>query len=109
MNTKQQIENMIKTIESFMNEKDFDKFCKIHDENNSRYTDYDLWGVIESGTSIERYLSFWSDKCEDCPTPNTDDYKENDIWICGKCNRTWGLRYSCISGPRYIWMTADES
>lgn len=48
-------------------------------------------------------------ECEDCQVPDVNGFKENDIWICGECNRTWGLRYICISGPVYIWMFADGS
>lgn len=43
----------------------------------------------------------------ECETPDEIDFEENDIFICGECNRTWGLKYMCISGPIYIWMSVD--
>jgi len=43
-----------------------------------------------------------------CETPDEKDFEENDLWICGECNIIWGLRYICISGPKYVWMTADD-
>jgi hypothetical protein len=47
------------------------------------------------------------EECECNTPPPWRDYQEDDEWICTDCGKLWQLKYVCISGPIYIWMTKD--